>query len=50
MHWVQVYDLHKETAFIEQVQKATLGPTEFGLEPDHGLFGSKEWWKAVFDG
>jgi hypothetical protein len=47
MEWVQVYDLRNEAEYVRQVQHATLNTEEFGLEPEHGLFGSNEWWTAV---
>ncbi len=44
------YELVRNTEFIAHVQKATLTTTEFGLEPNHGLFGSDEWWSNIRSG
>jgi hypothetical protein len=46
----KIYDLREDTDHVIQVQKATLTTKEFGLVPEHGLFGSPEWWSAVADG
>jgi hypothetical protein len=32
------------------VQKATATTEEFGIEPTHGLFASREWWQHIRDG
>ena len=44
---VEVYNLTKDTEHIRKVQRATLNTTDYGLIPEHGLFGSEEWWQAV---
>jgi hypothetical protein len=46
----KIYDLREDAEHIAQVQKATVTTKEFGLIPEHGLFGSPEWWAAVHDG
>jgi len=46
----KIYDLREDTDHVIQVQKATLTTKEFGLVPEHGPFGSPEWWSAVADG
>jgi hypothetical protein len=50
MDWVLVYDLREETDLVRQIQEATLNTEEFGLKPEHGLFGSEQWWQAVSSG
>jgi len=47
---IRVYDLHHDRAYVESVQTATLTSKDFGLVPEHGLFGSDEWWLAVDSG
>lgn len=47
---IKVYDLKKAKDRIEAVQKATLETDDYGLVPEHGLFGSHEWWKAIDKG
>ena len=44
---VKVYDLKADHTFISAVQKATLETGDYGLVPEHGLFGSPEWWQAI---
>lgn len=44
---VEVYSLAKDTEHIRKVQRATLNTTDYGLVPEHGLFGSEEWWEAI---
>jgi hypothetical protein len=46
----KIYDLREDDERIAQVQRATLTTKDFGLEPEHGLFGSAEWWRAISDG
>ena len=48
--WVRIYDLRHDGDHVAAVQKATLSTTDFGLVPEHGLFGSDEWWQAVDSG
>lgn len=45
-----VYSLRADTKFIERVQHATRTTKEFGIEPTHGLFGTKEWWNQIANG
>ena len=45
-----VYQLRQNRRFIEQVQEATLHSEDSGIVPEHGLFGSDEWWAAIADG
>jgi len=47
---VAVYELRRNRRFIEQVQEATLHRDDAGIVPEHGLFGSDEWWVAIADG
>ena len=47
---VAVYELRNDKRLIEMVQTATLHRDDFGLVPEHGLFGSGEWWAAIADG
>jgi len=44
---IQIYDLRRDVEYIQLVQKATVETKDFGLIPEHGLFGSAEWWEAV---
>ena len=44
---VEVYSLAKDTEHIRKVQRATMNTTDYGLVPEHGLFGSDEWWEAI---
>ena len=48
----KIYDLRDNTneynrQSIKGIQHATLHTKDFGLVPEHGLFGSDEWWAAV---
>ena len=45
-----VYHLRKNTQYIKAVQKATLATKDFGIEPNHGPFGSDEWWEHISRG
>src|SRR5664280_1126737 len=47
---IQVYDLRRDHRHIETVQHATQHTDRYGIVPDHGLFGSDEWWRAVSSG
>ncbi|MDP2905897.1 MAG: hypothetical protein Q8O22_06340 [Candidatus Omnitrophota bacterium] len=47
---IQIYDLRYDQDYISDIQKATLNTKKFGLVPEYGLFGSKEWWQAVNGG
>jgi len=48
--WIEVYSLRKDPETIEAIQRATVETEDFGLVPEHGLFGSREWWDAVKGG
>ena len=48
--FVKVYDLRTDIPHIQDIQTATLQTAEYGLKPDHGLFGSDEWWFAIEEG
>jgi FtsP/CotA-like multicopper oxidase with cupredoxin domain len=42
-----VYRLRDDLERIAAIQNATLTTKEFGIEPTHGLLGSKQWWAAI---
>jgi hypothetical protein len=44
-----VFELRRATSYVAAVQNTTLRSSG-GLMPDHGLFGSPEWWNAVENG
>ena len=46
----KLYDLRDDRKKICLVQKATLETKDYGLVPEHGLFGSPEWWRAIGEG
>jgi hypothetical protein len=46
----KIYDLRDDLARVAQVQKASAESLEFGLVPEHAVFASTTWWKAVNDG
>lgn len=46
----KIYDLREDAERVASVQKATLTTKDFGLVPEHGLFASTEWWRAIDDG
>src|SRR3989338_5658134 len=46
----KIYDLHNDRHTIKLIQDATLNTEDYGLKPEHGLFGSQEWWQAVEQG
>lgn len=48
--FTKVYDLREDHELIMAVQRATLTTQDAGLVPEHGLFGSEEWWRAIGDG
>ena len=50
MNWVTVYDFASDRQRIDTMQKATLGPTDFGVSPKPALVGSPEWWRAIEQG
>ena len=45
-----VFELRHATSHVAAVQDATLHSSWAGLIPEHGLFGSPEWWSAVESG
>jgi hypothetical protein len=45
-----VFELRLATSYVAAVQDATLRSSRAGLIPEHGLFGSPEWWSAVESG
>lgn len=47
---VEVYNLANHPEQIRKIQHATLHTKDYGLVPEHGLFGSPEWWEAVRNG
>lgn len=49
---VELYSLAKDTEHIRKVQRATLNTADYGLVvvPEHGLFGSEQWWEAIRTG
>jgi len=47
---IQVYDLRRNRNRVADVQHATLHTDRYGIVPDHGLFGSDEWWQAIGSG
>lgn len=47
---VKIYDLKENPGWIQLVQKATLETEDYGLVPEHGLFGSPQWWRAIEEG
>jgi hypothetical protein len=50
VEWVSVYDFADDQAKIEAMQRATLGPTDFGVSQEPALVGSAEWWRAISEG
>lgn len=50
MEWFTVYDFASDRQRIDAMQKATLGPTDFGVSPHPALVGTPEWWRAIDDG
>lgn len=47
---IKVYDLRDDKRTVKLIQDATLNTKDFGLKPENGLFGSKEWWEAIKNG
>ncbi len=45
-----VYQLKHDADRVAAIQKATLATKEFGIEPTHGLLGSREWWSEIESG
>ncbi len=50
MHFVRAYSFENDQALIVAMQKASLGPTNFGLSLTPALVGTPEWWRAMQDG
>jgi hypothetical protein len=48
--FTKVYDILEDPREIPAIQNATLNTKDFGLVPEHGLFGSEDWWKSVESG
>ena len=44
------YQLQQDDEQVQATQRASLTTKEFGLQPTHGLFGSKEWWANIQSG
>jgi hypothetical protein len=44
------YDLRQDSRRVTAVQNATVTTDRYGIVPDHGLFGSDEWWQAIESG
>lgn len=47
MEFYQAYSLERDREYIERLQAGTVQQSEFALESDHGLIGSKQWWEAI---
>jgi hypothetical protein len=45
-----VYNLRDDHEKVAAIQEATLRTSDFGIEPTHGLLGSREWWSAIESG
>ena len=50
MAFLTVYDLRQDHQRIGWMQEATLTTRDVGLEPTHGLFGSRNWWRNIESG
>lgn len=50
MALLTVYDLRQDHQRIRWMQEATLTTRDVGLEPTHGLFGSRDWWRNIESG
>jgi len=48
--YILVYDFEKDKERIKDIQDATLNTIDFGLQIEHGLVGSDEWWLAIDKG
>ncbi|MBI3512924.1 MAG: hypothetical protein HY060_02505 [Proteobacteria bacterium] len=42
--------MHDDLVRVAHIQNATVESLEFGLVPEHGIFASDAWWKAIIDG
>ena len=47
---ITIYRLKLDKDFIKRVQAATLTTEQFGIQPTHGLFGSRQWWESIRSG
>jgi hypothetical protein len=47
MALLTVYDLRKDHQRMSWLQEATTTTRHVGLEPTHGLFGSRNWWRNI---
>jgi hypothetical protein len=47
MAFLTVYDLRKDHQRIRWMQEAVMTTRDVGLEPTHGLFGSRDWWRNI---
>lgn len=47
---IEIYNLANDQEHIHKVQRATQNTKDYGLVPEHGLFGSDEWWEAIRTG
>lgn len=48
--FAKLYALWDDTLGIKRIQDATLKTEDYGVLPEHGLFGSAEWWSAIEKG
>jgi hypothetical protein len=48
-NWIVAYDFEQDDTQIAQLQEASLGDTEFGLDPEP-LVGAEEWWREIASG
>jgi len=49
MEFYQAYSFERDREYIERLQAATVQNSEFALDSEHGLIGSKSWWEAIRD-
>jgi hypothetical protein len=47
---ITIYRVQLDKEYVKQVQEATERTDNFGLEPTHGVFASREWWQHIRDG
>jgi hypothetical protein len=48
--YTKLYARWDDSLGIKRIQDATLNTKDYGILPEHGLFGSPEWWAAVEGG
>lgn len=48
--YTKVYTLWDDVPSVKRIQEVTLHTTDYGILPEHGLFGSSEWWSAIDNG